>query len=116
MADYASVRSSVTDGRRSTPGSIDDCGFALVDAPSAVRDWRDETRIDEVHGPEMRALALEFTDHPPGGASSTYCSPALDPSKWGCCVEGDRRAVLRWSSRDRESDHSCEFVERRSDP
>lgn len=83
-ADYAPVRSAVIDGRQKPPGTFDECGFRLIEAPSTVDDWRDDAHIDEVHGPEIRELAAAFT-----GCSDVVVYPSLVRSPVTAATEAD---------------------------
>jgi hypothetical protein len=59
---YAPVEVSIHDGR-SVRDALDyeDCGFTLLEHRSSATDWSDESHLDEVHGPEIEKLALEFS-------------------------------------------------------
>ncbi len=52
------VTVDVLDGRAAADDlEFEACGFALVEHPSAVTDWRDHAEVDRVHRPEAESLA-----------------------------------------------------------
>jgi hypothetical protein len=55
----------ILDGRAAALPGWEDCGFELVDHPSAVGDWSDDDEVSAVHHAEVEALAEAMTgcDH-----------------------------------------------------
>ena len=55
----------ILDGRRASLPGWEQCGFELVEHPSAVQDWSDDDEIATVHHAEVEALvvALSGCDH-----------------------------------------------------
>ena len=67
------VPTAIHDGRVGQAERVfDDCGFTLLDHPSAVTDWRSEAHLDEVHLPEIADLARSFT-----GCELTVAYPSI---------------------------------------
>jgi hypothetical protein len=55
----------ILDGRAAELPGWENCGFELVDHPSAVQDWSDDVEVAAVHHAEVEALAKAMTgcDH-----------------------------------------------------
>ena len=55
----------IRDGRTAALPGWKDCGFELVEHPSAVTDWDDDDEVARIHHPELEALAAAMTgaDH-----------------------------------------------------
>jgi len=51
----------ILDGRTAALPGWEECGFELVEHPSAVRDWSDDDELTSVHHPEVEALAEKLT-------------------------------------------------------
>jgi len=52
---------TVLDGRAAELGGWEECGFELVQHPSSVTDWSDDSQISGVHYEELEKLAREMT-------------------------------------------------------
>lgn len=64
FAEPIVVKVPIQDGRQSSPGIWQDCGFELLQHKSQVKDWHD-AEIAQVHYAEISALARQLTgcDH-----------------------------------------------------
>lgn len=64
--EHEPVEVTIHDGRAALDDlEFESCGFTLLQHTSEVNDWRDEAHLEEVHGPEVDALARHLTgcDH-----------------------------------------------------
>lgn len=57
----APLEVEIRDGRSADLPGWQECGFELIDHPSAVEDWDDEEHVAAVHHPEVEALARAMT-------------------------------------------------------
>ncbi|MFP6808568.1 MAG: hypothetical protein VB957_15535 [Pseudomonadales bacterium] len=56
------VSVSIMNGRSAIDSlDFEQCGFTLLQHKSAVSDWRNEALVNDVHVPEVKQLAQEYT-------------------------------------------------------
>ena len=73
LKDYEPTMVAIGNGRHVIGRlDFDQCGFTLLEHKSEVTDWRNEQLVNEIHVPEIRQLAEEFT-----GCDHAIVFPAL---------------------------------------
>ena len=83
--EYDPVVVDIVDARSMTPSpSFESHGFCLARHTSTVTDWCDESLVNEVHPPEIAALARDMT-----GADEAIVYPALVRSPQTAASESD---------------------------